>query len=191
MAAATIADRSAAVLVVIDLQERLAAAMQHRAAVLDAAEKLIRIAALCGVPVLATRQYPNGLGDIEPVLRGALALAAADTDVAVADKLAFDCFAEPSFSAAFAREGRQQLLITGMETHICVAQTALTALRAGHDVHVIADACCSRDSDTHEIALSRLRTAGAVVTTTESVLYELIGVAGTEEFRALLKMVKE
>ena len=191
MTATTIVERSSAVLVLIDLQERLAAAMQHRAAVLDAADKLVRVAALTGVPVIATRQYPTGLGDIEPMLRATLESASADTSVVRVDKVAFDCFAEPEFSALVAHMGRRQLVITGMESHICVTQTALSALRVGHDVHVVADACCSRDEDTHAIALARLRAAGAVVTATESVLYELVGVAGTEEFRSLLKMVKE
>ena len=191
MTAATIADRSSAVLVLIDLQERLAAAMQNRAAVLDAADKLVRVATLTGVPVIATRQYPAGLGDIEPMLRATLEAAAAETPVTVTDKVAFDCFAEPEFSARAARSGRQQLVIAGMESHICVTQTTLSALRAGYDVHVVADACCSRDEDTHRVALARLSAAGAVVTSTESVLYELVGVADTEEFRALLKMVKE
>ena len=191
MTAATIVDRSSAVLVLIDVQERLAAAMQDRASVLDAADKLVRACALTGVPVVATRQYPAGLGDIEPMLRATLETAAADTSVTVSDKMAFDCFAEPAFAARVVSTGRRQLVIAGMESHICVTQTALSALRAGHDVHVVADACCSRDERTHEIAIARLRAAGAVVTATESVLYELVGVAGTDEFRALLSMVKE
>ena len=78
-----------------------------------------------------------------------------------------------------------------MESHICVVQTALSALRAGFDVHVVGDGCCSRDSASHESALARVRTAGAVVTTTESVLYELVGEAGTDDFRDLLRIVKE
>jgi nicotinamidase-related amidase len=191
MTAMSIVDRRSAVLVLIDLQERLAAAMKRRAAVLDATGVLVRAAVLTGVPIVATRQYPAGLGDIEPVLRAALETAASDTSVAFSDKIAFDCFADPEFSARIAQTGRSQLVIAGMESHICVTQTALSALREGHDVHVVADACCSRHDYAHEIALARLRTAGAVVTVTESALYELVGIAGTEEFRALLRIVKE
>ena len=191
MTAVTIVNRSSAVLVLVDLQERLAAAMEDRAAVLDAVDKLVRASALMGVPVVVTRQYPAGLGDVEPMLRVVIEAAVAKTPVTVVDKVAFDCFAEPEFAACIAQTGRRQLVIAGMESHICVVQTALSALREGHDVHVVADACCSRDALAHDVAIARLRAAGATVTVTESVLYELVGVAGTDEFRALLSMVKE
>jgi len=191
MPATSVADRTGAVLVVIDLQERLTAAMPARASVLSAADKLVRIAALTGLPVIVTRQYPAGLGDIEPRLRTALDTAAARVSVTTTDKTAFNCFSDAAFVERLDGTGRRQLIIAGMESHICVVQTALAGLRAGLDVHVVADACCSRDDGSHEIALARMRQAGAVVTSTESVLYELVAVAGTDEFRALLKVVKE
>jgi nicotinamidase-related amidase len=187
----SVAGRDSAVLVIVDVQERLGAVMPRRASVLDAAVKLVRTAAIVGVPVMATRQYPAGLGDVEPVLRAALESVEATTPVSHVDKVAFDCFAEPAFAEAVVASGRKQLVIVGMETHICVTQTALTALRSGFDVHVVADACCSRDAGMHDIALERMRVAGVVVTTAESVQYELVGVADTDEFRALLRIVKE
>jgi nicotinamidase-related amidase len=190
MYAPSVADRAKAVLVVIDLQERLTAAMPARDSVLDAADKLVRVAALTGVPVIVTRQYPAGLGDVEPPLRTALDAAAGQVSVTTTDKTAFDCFSDDAFVARLEETGRRQLIVAGMESHICVVQTALAGLRAGFDVHVVADACCSRVAGSHEIALARMRQAGAVVTSTESVLYELVGVAGTDEFRALLKVVK-
>jgi len=180
-----------AVLVVVDVQERLAAVMDRRQFVLDACDKLMRAAALTGVPVLATRQYPAGLGELEPMLAERLAaLAAAGASVFVADKVAFDCFAEPTFAEALAATGRHQLVLAGMETHLCVTQTALSALSAGFEVHVVADACCSRDAENHERTLARLSAAGVVVTVAESALYELVGEAGTDEFRSLLRIVK-
>lgn len=180
-----------AVVIIVDVQERLAAAMDRRQSVLDACDKLVRTAAATGVPVLATRQYPVGLGDLEPTLAERLAaLAAEGASVSGADKVAFNCFAEPAFVEALKATGRRQLVIAGMETHICVVQTALAALAAGFDVHVVADGCCSRDAENHERALSRLGAAGIVVTVTESALYELVGEAGTEEFRTLLRIVK-
>lgn len=187
----TTARRSDAVLLVIDVQERLSAAMSRRDAILGASSKLIRTAALVSVPVLVTRQYPNGLGDIEPALREVVESVEGSTSVLWADKVTFDCFAEPTFVEALENTGRRQLVIAGMESHICVTQTALAALRAGYDVHVVEDGCCSRDAAMHASALARLRAAGAVVTTTESVLYELVGAAGSDEFRALLRIVKE
>ena len=189
--AATVARRDDAVLLVIDIQERLATAMSRKDVVVGASRKLVRTAALVGVPVIVTRQYPNGLGDVEPAVREVVESAAASAPAAWVDKVAFDCFAEPGFVHALTATGRKQLVISGMETHICVAQTALSAIAAGFDVHVVGDGCCSRDASSHETALARLRVAGAVVTTTESVLYELVGVAGTEEFRSLLRIVKD
>lgn len=187
----SVASRSHAVLLVVDVQERLAAAMSRRQAVLDSTSKLVRTAALVGVPVIVTRQYPTGLGDVEPVLRVAIESAADATSVIWANKVAFDCFAEPAFTEALASTDRRQVVIAGMESHICIVQTALSALMQGFDVHVVGDSCCSREAASHESALARLRTAGAVITTTESVLYELVGEAATDEFRALLRIVKE
>ena len=191
MAVDGVAVRSDAVLVVIDEQERLTAAMAQREPVLKATERLLRVAALVGVPVIVTRQYPKGLGDTDVALSQAIVEAeSAGVLAGVVDKVAFDCFGEPAFVQAVRDTGRSQLIFAGMETHVCIVQTALAALRAGLDAHVIADACCSRKDADHELALGRLRRAGAVVSTSESAAYELVGEAGTDEFRSLLRIVK-
>jgi len=187
----TIARRDDAVLVVVDLQERLTAVMEHRESVLSATVSLIRTATLVGMPIIVTRQYPKGLGDIEPALAEALDVASSEgAHIVRADKTTFDCFNETTFAEQLASLGRNQVVIVGMETHICVTQTALSALREGLDVHVVANGCCSRDSVNHELALERIRLAGGVVTVAESVMYELVAAAGTDEFRALLGIVK-
>ena len=183
--------RERAALVVIDIQERLAAAMPNRERVIARTRLLIATASIVGVPVIATRQYPRGLGELEPDVM--IALEESDSKgnaPARVDKVAFDCFAEPEFSSALVAAGRTQLLIAGMETHICVCQTALAGLKQGLDIHVAADACCSRDDANHDLAIMRLAHAGAVVTTAESAAYELVGKAGTDEFKALLGAVK-
>ena len=191
MTATTMARREDAVLIVVDEQERLASLMDRRASVASATEKLVRTAGLVGVPIVVTRQYPKGLGESEAGLVQTLAdVEEAGSEVTHVDKLAFDCFREPRFTRVVTALGREQLVIIGMETHICITQTALSALDAGFDVHVVADACCSRDQATHDVALDRLRAAGATVTTSESVMYELVGEAGTDEFKALLAIVK-
>lgn len=188
---ADVARREDAVLVVIDVQERLAAAMPRRDEVVAATVLLIGVAALVGIPVVVTRQYPAGLGDVSPEIAAALADAeGSGCAVRGVDKMAFDCLAEAEFAEALAETGRSQLLITGMETHICVTQTALHAVRFGMSTHVVADACCSRSDDAHAGSLERVRNAGAVVSLAESVAYELVGAAGTDEFRGLLGMVK-
>jgi nicotinamidase-related amidase len=188
---ASVVSKQAAVLVVVDIQERLAAVMERRSGVVDSTMKLVRVAALTGMPIVATRQSPAGLGDLDQAVAGALAEAeAVGTRLTRVDKVAFDCFADPAFVEAIGQAGGRQLVVVGMETHICIAQTALAALRRGLDVHVVADACCSRNAAAHEVALARLRAAGAAVTTWESAAYEVVGAAGTDEFRELLGIVK-
>lgn len=190
--AASKADRGQAVLVVVDIQERLASVMRRREKVISKTRLLVRAAAVMGLPVVVTRQYPKGLGDLEAGILAALEQARSATLVtSPVDKTTFDCFAEPSFTEAVCSTGRKQLLIAGMESHICVAQTVLSGLAEGFDVHVVADACCSREEECHGLALARLATAGAVVTTAESVTYELLERAGTDEFRAVLSAVKD
>ena len=104
-------------------------------------------------------------------------------------KITFDCFGCPEFQARLQRLGGATLLITGIEAHICVCQTALTAL-GSYKVQVVADAVSSRVELNHRTALERMAQAGAVVTTTEMAIYELLGRAGTDEFRATLPLVK-
>lgn len=183
--------RDQTALVVIDIQERLAAAMERREQVIARTTLLLRVAGIVGLPVIVTRQYPKGLGDTEPALAAEIeALEAIGAAVTHADKLAFDCFCDREFVRSFVATGRSQVLIAGMESHICVCQTALSGLRESFDVHVAADATCSRKQYAHETAMARLRAAGAVVTTAESAAYELVGAAGTDEFRSLLGAVK-
>lgn len=189
--AASVAHRDSAVLVVIDIQERLAAVMSRRDETIRATALLMRAATIVGIPILVTRQYPKGLGDHAGEIGELVGeVREAHASLTEVDKVSFDCFAESAFVEALERTGRRQLLIAGMETHICVCQTALAARRAGYDVHVAADACCSRSDRNHDYALDRLGTAGVVVSTSESAAYELVAEAGTPEFRALLSAVK-
>ena len=188
---ATLLSAENAVLLVLDVQERLAVAMARRDEVCDSSEFLAAVAGIVGVPVVVTRQYPAGLGDVEPKLAETLtALEAEGLSVTRADKVAFDCFREPAFRDAVEAMDRRQLIIVGMESHICVTQTAISALAAGWDVHVVEDGCCSRSERAHQGAVERLRAAGAVITCAESAAYELVGEAGTPRFKALLGLVK-
>jgi isochorismate hydrolase len=190
-ASRTLIDRDRAVLVVIDVQERLAAVMDHRDQVVRATSRVTRTAALVDIPIIVTRQYPEGLGGTNPELEDVLvAVAQEGAHVSGVDKTAFCCARESEFMEALRATGRTQVVLTGMETHICVAQTAL-ALLDEFQVQIVADAVCSRDDANHAVALDRLREAGAVVTTSESVMYEAVGRAATDEFKALLKIVKE
>lgn len=189
---AAVARREDALLVVVDIQQRLAAAMERRDAVAATTVRLIKTAALVGVPIVVTRQYPEGLGDTDPTVAHVLdEVEQAGHTLYRADKVAFDCFADPGFAEIVSASGRKQLVLAGMETHICIAQTALHGLRSGLEIQIAADACCSRDADAYAAALDRMRAAGAVVSWSESVMYELVGAAGSDEFRSLLRIVKE
>ncbi len=187
----SVASANDSVLVVIDVQDKLAVAMERVDAVIASIGLLVRGAAIVGAPIIVTRQYPQGLGDTHAgVARVLEEVSAQGATVRVVDKMSFDCFAEEGFAEAVSDTGRKQLLVAGMETHICVTQTVLAGLGAGYDVHVAADACCSRERDSHDVALKRLTAAGSVASVSESVVYELIGRAGTPEFKRLLAAVK-
>jgi len=177
-------DRDDAVLLVIDIQERLAVAMAERERVVANTGHLIAAARLLGVPVVLTEQYPKGLGPTVPELRAALDPAPA------IEKLTFDCCGEPSFAPALDQTGRSTVIVCGMETHICVLQTVLGLLATGMNVHVAADAVCSRNPENTRIALELQRDAGAVITCTETVLFQLLGRAGTPEFKAIQARIR-
>jgi len=176
--------REDTVLVVIDIQERLAAAMAERGLVEANTARLARLARLLGIPLLVTEQYPKGLGPTVAGLRGPLG------EFAPIEKLTFDCCGEPAFLAAVEAAGRRTALVVGMEAHVCVLQTTLGLLARGLGVHVAADAVCSRAAANAGTGLALVRDAGAVVTCTETAVFELLGRAGTEEFKAALPLVK-
>lgn len=188
----TLVSRDDLVLVIVDIQARLAAVMDRKDDVIATVSRLARFAVLVAAPIIVTRQYPKGLGGTDEALeRVLLRLAEEGGHIIGVDKTAFSCGNEPEFRDALASTGRKQVILTGMETHICVAQTALGLAGNGHQAQVVADACCARRVADHEIALRRLSAAGVVVTTAESVMYEAVGRAGTDEFRALLQIVKD
>ena len=171
------------VLVIVDVQERLAAAMTPRDDVLSAIIRLVRVAALIGAPIVVTRQYPEGLGPTEPSVAE---LISGDPIT----KLSFSCCGEPKFMDALNRIGRKQVVLAGIETHVCVYQTAANLIAGGFEVQVVADAVGSRTSMNRETGLNRMAGAGASITSIETVLFELLGVAKGEKFKEILKIVK-
>ncbi len=181
---ARLLERERAVLVVVDMHGSCAAVMPRRDAVVARTALLVRIAEILAVPVVVTRQYQKGLGDtVEDV-------ASLLSGAPVIDKMTFCCMGEPSFVRTLEELGRAQVVLAGMETHICVTQTALALLESGYTPHVVADACCSRRDADHAGALVRLAAEGVVVTRAESAIYEMAGRAGTQEFRDVLSLVK-
>ena len=173
------------VLVVVDIQERLVSAMPQDIYLnmRNTVRFLLQAAGLFGIPVVTTEQYPKGIGHTVPELAGAC-------QGTVVEKVSFGCCGEPNFMATLQKHNRSQVIITGMEAHVCVLQTALELSSDGFDVFVAADAVCSRNPDNRQNALDRIRQAGATVTNTESVLFEWLRDAGHEHFKAISKLVR-
>lgn len=169
-------------LVVVDAQERLLPAIRGAEAAVARVGLLVEAARVLGVPVVATEQYPQGLGTTAPPLADAIPPAERFA------KTAFSAAAEPGFLDRLG--GRPDAVVCGFEAHVCVLQTALGLLAAGLRVSVVADACGSRAQSDAERAFDRLARAGVVVATAEMVVFEWLGRAGTPEFRHLLRHLK-
>jgi nicotinamidase-related amidase len=174
-----------AVLVVIDIQERLVPAMPQEVylRLRDTVGMLVNGADLLGVPVVTTEQYPKGIGHTVPEL----AAACKNT---VIEKVSFGCCGEPNFLAVLKEIGRSQVIITGMEAHVCVYQTVLGLLEDGYHVHLVRDAICSRNKTDYLVGVANSAQAGAVVTTAETVLFQMLQKSTHEQFRAVSKLVK-
>lgn len=179
-------EQDKAVLVVIDVQEKLCVAMDHK--VLSKLTKnigiLLEAALELDLPVLVTEQYVKGLGATLPELKEKAALAPSF------EKMSFSCCGSPEFVDQLKASGRTQVIITGMETHVCVLQTVIELRDAGFEVHVVKDALMSRSKQNWMTALEAMSLTGAVPTSTESVLFQLLKVAGTEQFKKLSKLVR-
>jgi nicotinamidase-related amidase len=184
-------ERDKAVLVVIDVQDRLAAAMPRRDEVVAAVVRMVRAAGALGIPVLVTQQYPKGLGPTVPEVLDAYEGLPEELQAGIVDKTAFCCEDEEPFRDALAATGKGQVVLAGMETHICVVQTALAMLAEGRRVHVAHDGTCSRREADHERALNRMCAEGATATSVESVMYEALGRAEGSDFKSILAIVKD
>ncbi len=177
-------DRPQTALLVIDIQARVHAAMCFGQQVEQNAVKLLRGFQVLRVPIYVTEQYPQGLGHTIPAVAEALAGAQP------LQKMSFSCCGSEALMAGLKERGIQQLLLCGIETHVCVSQTAHDLLAHGFQVHVARDAVSSRREGDHTNALERMRAAGAVITTTEAALFELMVRADIAEFKAISALVK-
>jgi nicotinamidase-related amidase len=171
-------------LLIIDIQERLAAAMEVRDEVIKNCSHLIELAKMLDIPIVLTEQYSKGLGPTVAEIREALPA------YQPIEKLTFSCCEEPNFLNEIKKLNKKSIILTGMETHICVLQTCIGLLKEGFHVHLVSDAVCSRAKENWKTGVEFMRDAGAVITCTETVLFQLLKVAGTEEFRAISKRIK-
>jgi nicotinamidase-related amidase len=173
-------------LVVIDIQEKLLPPIFQNEQLVKNAQLLIRAATILNIPALVSTQYAKGLGATVPEIASLLAGTEA------IDKTLFSCFGSEAFCAVLKRlpGQRDTLLLCGMESHICVTQTALGALREGYLVHVASDAVSSRTEWNRKIGLERMRAAGAVISSTEMMIYELMRSSSSAAFKELLPHLK-
>jgi nicotinamidase-related amidase len=175
-------DQTRAALVVIDVQEAFQKAIPDFEDVAAACATLVRGAEAVDVPVIVTEQYPHGLGETVPAVAEALP--------AGAEPLEKVCFAAPD-ADGFDLGGRKQVLLCGVETHVCVNQTALDLLDSGVEVHVARDAVGSRFQENKDVGLEKMERAGAVITSVETALFELVGRAGTDQFKRVQRLILE
>jgi isochorismate hydrolase len=187
MTKSTLARAADSVLVVIDIQDRLAEAMDPaaRAGMVRNTRLLLQTAALLGVPVLLTEQYPRGLGPTSPEVLEMLPAGAPRVA-----KTCFACTGSSEFIEALDATGRPQVILAGMEAHVCVLQSAMELLVVRPEVFVAADACCSRHAANHANAMERMRAAGVVVTNTESVMFEWLRDSRQKHFKAVSALIR-
>ncbi len=178
--------RDESLLLVIDFQQMLLPRISHGPEIAAAAARLIGAARILQVPVIVTEQYPKGIGPTVPAIREACDPAT----FRPIEKITFGCGACEEFVAALTAANRSRIVIVGIEAHVCVQQTVLDLLSLGYVPFVCADAIGSRKDVDRDAAVERMRQAGAVVTTTEAVMFELLHRAGTDEFKQVLRIVR-
>jgi nicotinamidase-related amidase len=176
-------NRDDSALLVVDMQARLLPLIVGHERLIFNVGRLIDGAKILGVPVAATEQYPQGLGPTAPTLAERLG--------AIPAKLAFSCGECGDIFTTWRDQGIWKILVCGIETHVCVGQTVHDLLGEGFRVYVAADAVGARGAIDHEIALRRMDSAGATLTTTEAALFEWCGRAGTPEFKQISQLVKQ
>ncbi|MCL5965833.1 MAG: isochorismatase family protein [Deltaproteobacteria bacterium] len=181
-------NREEALLLVVDVQERLVKAIDEDLYASSAKNMRIAIeaAAALGLPIFLTEQYPKGLGRTVPEIGRALDGKA----FRLLEKITFSCARDEAFLAALSSARRRQVVIVGMETHVCVYQTSVDLIRTGYSVFVLDDAVSSRFRHNYLSGLHALRDAGATVYSTETALFQLLRVAATPEFRTVSALIK-
>ena len=175
--------RDNTVLIVVDVQGKLAQLMADKQALFANLQRIIRGVQVLDIPILWVEQYPEGMGptiaEIAPLLLG----------IEPISKLSFSCCGNGRFMRELTALSRKQVLIAGIETHVCVYQTARDLVHLGYEVEVVADAVSSRTIENREIGLDRIKTSGARLTSTEMALFELLRVAEGEQFKKILKII--
>lgn len=171
-------------LVIVDVQEKLTGVMGQKERVVDRVLKLLDLARIIQLPVILTEQNPKHLGPTLSAIQESL------PEYEPIEKLHFDCCAVDAFNHEIEEKGLRNIILTGIESHICVFQTCVSLLEQGYRVHVPHHAVDSRTESNWQIGLSLMQEAGATITSTEAVIFQILKKAGTSEFKALLKTIK-
>ena len=176
--------KETAALALIDVQGKLASLMHEREELYRQLQILVKGAQALDLPIFWMEQYPEGLGPTIPELAELLA------DQQPLAKLCFSACGQRDFQGGLRKSGRRQVIVAGIETHICVYQTARDLLEDDYDVEIVADAVSSRSAQNKEIGIDKMRLAGAGITSVETVLFELLREAGTPQFKEIARLVK-
>lgn len=179
-----ILNKDNSVLVIVDVQDKLAVVMNQKEKITGNCLHIIEAAKLLGIPIILTEQYPKGLGQTISEIKEAL------PEYNPLEKVTFDCCRGEGFLQKISSLRKTHIILTGMETHVCVLQTCLGLMGKGYFVHLVSDAVCSRKKDDYKTGRKMMRDAGAVVTCTETVLFQLLEKAGTPEFKAISKRIR-
>ena len=175
-------------LLIVDIQDKVFAPIPDSHEIIEKTVRLIKAATHFGVPITVSEHYPKGIGSTVELIRRALGHGAATIE-----KLHFSCLKNETLRLHFEEHrdiGRGQMVIAGIETHVCVLQTGLDLIADGYEVFLVADATGSRSPMSRELAMRRLRQAGAVIVDSEMVIFEWLEKAGTADFKALLPLIK-
>ena len=171
-------------LVIIDVQEKLSRVMHEKQKLFENLQRLIKGIQILGIPIIVTEQNPNGLGPTVPEIAPLL------TDSKPVTKFSFSCCGEEPFLRQLEMLNRKQVLLTGIETHVCVYQTAIDLIEAGYEVHTVVDCVSSRTPENRNLALEKMKSEGARLTSVEIALFELLRTAASPKFKELSKIVK-
>lgn len=178
-----IPNRNETAFILIDIQEKFLPVIYEIENVLNNANRLVKAASIMKIPLIVTEQYPKGLGNtIDSIVL--------EDDQEIIEKIHFDCFGCDKFVERLGVFKPKSLVIFGIESHVCVLKTCLSAIGKGYDVHIVADAVSSRTSENKALALERMRQSGAFIVSTEMILFQLIDRAGTDEFKEISRLVK-
>lgn len=176
--------REDCVLLIIDVQEAFVPSLHDPYPTIKNILRLCKGADVLGIPIILTEQYPKGIGETVPHILDRLG------EHSYVEKDTFSCFKEPRFVEQLGESGKSQIIITGIEAHVCVTKTALDAIDAGYEVYVVDDAVTSRTKRNRDLGVRRMERAGAIVESTESALFACIERSDDETFKQIHRIIK-